>query len=158
MKRCKSIIGINRPRTLAIPSIQSFTRGNAVTRGGVRISPTSDSGATIRTPDQVAGVITLRGTDAIGSSAGDELFVLLCETEEAAAAVAQSSGLMQVRDEGRIDAWCDEAIAAQPQAAADFRAGKEAAMGRLVGAVMKASGGQADAKSARAKLAERLGK
>ena len=109
-------------------------------------------------PDQVAGIITLRGTDAIGSSAGDELFVLLCETDLAAAAVAQRSGLMQVRDESRLVAWCDEAIAAQPHAADDFRAGKEAAMGRLVGAVMKASGGQADAKAARAKLAERLGK
>ncbi len=108
-------------------------------------------------PDQVAGIITLRGTDAIGSSAGDELFVLLCETDEAAAAVAERSGLMLVRDEGRLVAWCDEAIAAQPQAADDFRAGKEAAMGRLVGAVMKASGGQADAKAAREKLAERLG-
>ena len=65
---------------------------------------------------------------------------------------------MQVRDVGRLVAWCDEAIAAQPQAADDFRAGKEAAMGRLVGAVMKASGGQADAQAARPKLAEGLGK
>ncbi len=109
-------------------------------------------------PDQVAGVIMLRGTDAIGSSAGDELFALLCETDETAAAVAGRSGLLQVRDEGRLVAWCDEAIAAQPQAADDFRAGKEAAMGRLVGAVMKTSGGRADAKAARATLVERLGK
>jgi len=109
-------------------------------------------------PDQVGGIIVLRDKDAIGSSAGDELFVLLCETDEAAAAVADRSGLMQVRDEGRLVAWCDQAIAAQPKAADDFRAGKEAAMGRLVGAVMKASGGRADAKAARAKLAERLGK
>jgi len=109
-------------------------------------------------PDQVAGIIVLREKDAIGSSAGDKLFALLCETDAAAAAVADRSGLMQVRDEGRLAAWCDQAIAAQPQAAVDFRAGKQAAMGRLVGAAMKASGGQADAKAARAMLTERLGK
>ncbi|MEE8458867.1 MAG: Asp-tRNA(Asn)/Glu-tRNA(Gln) amidotransferase subunit GatB, partial [Phycisphaerales bacterium] len=108
-------------------------------------------------PEQVAGIITLRGTDAIGSSAGDELFVLLCGTDEQAAAVAERRGLLQVHDENQIETWCDEAIAAQPQAADDFRAGKEAAMGRLIGAVMKASGGQADAKMAREKLVERLG-
>ena len=107
-------------------------------------------------PQQVAGLITLRETDAVGSSAGDELFVLLCETDEQAAAVAERSGLLQVHDESRIATWCDEAIAAQPQAADDFRAGKEAAMGRLIGAVMKASGGQADAKTAREMLVRKL--
>jgi aspartyl-tRNA(Asn)/glutamyl-tRNA(Gln) amidotransferase subunit B len=109
-------------------------------------------------PAQVAGIITLRETDSIGSSAGDELFVLLCETDDEASVVAERSGLLQVNDESRIETWCDEAIAAQPQAADDFRAGKAAAMGRLIGAVMKASGGQADAKTARAKLVEQLAK
>ncbi len=119
-------------------------RGGAIADLGIR-------------PEQVAGIIALRGEEAIGSSAGDELFALLCETDEAAAAVAKRRGLLQVRDEAQLDAWCDDAIAAQPQAAEDFRAGKQAAMGRLVGAVMKASGGQADAKAASTKLVEKLG-
>ena len=53
--------------------------------------------------------------------------------------------------------WCDEAIAAQPQAAADVRAGKVAAIGRIVGAVMKATGGRADGPTVQRLVAERLG-
>ncbi len=107
-------------------------------------------------PDQVAGIIALRDADAIGSSAADELFGLLCETDEPARTVAQRRGLLQVRDEGRLDTWCEQAIAAQPQAAADFGAGRDAALGRLVGEVMKLSGGQADPKVVRERLTGRL--
>ena len=64
--------------------------------------------------------------------------------------------MIQVRDEGKLDAWVAEAIAAQPQAAADFAAGKDAAAGRLVGHVMKISKGQADAKAISEKLREKL--
>ena len=107
-------------------------------------------------PDQVAGIVALRDEDAIGSSAADELFGLLCETDESAHTVARGRGLLQVRDEGRLDTWCEQAIAAQPQAAADFGAGKDTALGRLVGEVMKLSGGQADAKVVRERLTGRL--
>ena len=108
------------------------------------------------TPAQVRQVVELRDRDAIGSSAADELFALLCQSDGKAADVAGHNGLLQVRDEGRLAAWCREAIEAQPQAADDVRAGKGAALGRLVGEVMKRSGGQADAKAAREQLAKLL--
>ncbi len=107
-------------------------------------------------PDQVAGVIALREGNEIGSSAADELFGLLCETDQPAHTVAEAHGLLQVTDVGQLDAWCDQAVAAQPAAADDFRAGKRAALGRLVGEVMKISKGQADAKQAGEKLTEKL--
>ena len=106
--------------------------------------------------DQVAGIIELRDRNEIGSSAADELFGLLCETDEPPRAVAETHGLLQVTDVGRLDGWCDEAVAAQPQAADDYRAGKDAALGRLVGEVMKISKGQAEAKQVRKKLSEKL--
>ncbi|MHC4319531.1 MAG: Asp-tRNA(Asn)/Glu-tRNA(Gln) amidotransferase subunit GatB, partial [Planctomycetota bacterium] len=107
-------------------------------------------------PQQVARIIVLRDDQLIGSTAAEELFGLLCETDEDAAAVAARQGLIQVRDEGQLDQWCDEALLAQPKAAEDFRGGKDAALGRLVGEVMKLSRGQADAKAVREKLAGRL--
>ena len=55
-----------------------------------------------------------------------------------------------------LDEWLAEAIERQPQAATDFSAGKDAALGRLVGEVMKLSKGQADAKAVQAKLREVL--
>ena len=72
--------------------------------------------------------------------------------------LASKMGLIQVRDEGQLDAWCAAAIEAQPQAAADLAAGKEAAVGRLVGHVMKLSGGKVDAKSVQQKLREKVGR
>jgi len=103
-------------------------------------------------PQQIADIVLLRDADQIGSSAADELFGLLCERDDDAAAVAQSAGLLQVRDDGLLAAWVSDAIASQPQAAQDFRDGKDSAVGRLVGTVMKLSNGTADAKAVREQL------
>lgn len=110
------------------------------------------------TPRQIAQIIDLRTRDVIGSNAADELFGVLCDAENDAdaLAVAEQRGLVQIRDEAALDQWVADAIAAQPQAAEDFAAGKDAAIGRLVGHVMKLSKGQADAKTVQAKLRERL--
>ena len=80
----------------------------------------------------------------------------LATADEGAPALAEAHGLVQVKDEGQLDAWIDAAITEQPQAAEDFAGGKDAAVGRLMGSVMKASQGQADAKAVQAKLRERL--
>ena len=108
------------------------------------------------TPEQISQLILLRDSNAIGSSASNELFALLCKTDDDAQPVAERAGLMQVSDEGQLDEWIEQAIQAQPQAADDFSRGKDAALGRLVGEVMKLSRGQAEAKSVQAKLRDRL--
>ena len=67
-------------------------------------------------------------------------------------------GLGRVSDETQLTALVDAAIAANPQAAADYRTGKDAALGRLVGGVMKATGGKADPQLVNRLLRERLGR
>ena len=111
------------------------------------------------TPSQVAGIIALRHGDEIGSSAADELFGVLCESDADAKTEAQRHNLLQVRDEGAMQAWVDAALAdpANAKVLEDIRGGKMSAIGRLIGSVMKASGGQADAKLAQAKIKETLG-
>ena len=101
------------------------------------------------TPEQIAGIIELRAKKSIGSSAADSLFGLLCESDLEAEVLAGEQGLLQVSDAAEIDSWVKEAIEAQPQAAEDVRKGKDAAIGRLVGEVMKRSGGSADASAVR---------
>ena len=59
-------------------------------------------------------------------------------------AIVQKKGLAQVSDTGAIEKFCDEAIAANPGPAADFRAGKVAALNFLKGQVMKLSKGKAN--------------
>jgi aspartyl-tRNA(Asn)/glutamyl-tRNA(Gln) amidotransferase subunit B len=54
-------------------------------------------------------------------------------------------GLAQVNEAGAIEAFCDQAIAANPGPAEDYRKGKMAALNFLKGQVMKLSKGKANA-------------
>ncbi len=106
---------------------------------------------------QAAGVLGLRMADAIGAQAVDPVLAALCGTAETAQSTAERLGVLQVRDDSALDGWVDAAIASNEQAASDVKAGKMAAIGRLVGAVMKQSGGRANAKDAQSRLLQRLG-
>ena len=117
---------------------------------------------------QVAAIIALREDGKINSSAADELFGALCEREDGSRppgvpagadpeVIAGQRGMLIVRDEGALEKWCAQAITENAKSAEDVRAGKLAAAGRLVGAVMKLSGGAVDAKGVRAKVLEMLG-
>lgn len=70
--------------------------------------------------------------------------------------VVAARGLRVVADDGALLHAVDEAIAANPDAAAKVRAGRVQAIGALVGAVMRTTRGQADASRVRELLAERL--
>jgi aspartyl-tRNA(Asn)/glutamyl-tRNA(Gln) amidotransferase subunit B len=111
------------------------------------------------TAAQVAAIARLREGGAIGSNAADELFGLCCEPGGAGldpAAEARSRGMIIVRDAGTMEAWIEQVIAANPKVAEDVRGGKLAAAGRLVGEVMKLSGGKADAKGVREEILRKL--
>ena len=60
------------------------------------------------------------------------------------AKIVEKKGLAQVSDAGAIEKLCDQAIAANPSPAADYKAGKAAALNSLVGQVMKLSKGKAN--------------
>jgi aspartyl-tRNA(Asn)/glutamyl-tRNA(Gln) amidotransferase subunit B len=73
-----------------------------------------------------------------------------------AAAIASAKGF-EAMETSELDAMVDAAIAEQPDAWAKFCAGENKAMGALVGAVMKASKGQADGKAVSALLNAKKG-
>jgi aspartyl-tRNA(Asn)/glutamyl-tRNA(Gln) amidotransferase subunit B len=77
-------------------------------------------------------------------------------TGDPVGAVVDRLGLRQISDAGALGRIVDEVIAANPDAVADVRAGKAQAIGFLVGQVMKATRGQANAAVAQAALRERL--
>jgi aspartyl-tRNA(Asn)/glutamyl-tRNA(Gln) amidotransferase subunit B len=58
--------------------------------------------------------------------------------------VIAERGLVQISDADELERAVAEAIAASPQAVADYRQGKKAAMGFLTGQVMKATRGKAN--------------
>jgi len=110
---------------------------------------------------QLAQVARLREADPprISSNGAETILERLAGPDAGAdpEAVAEREGLLLVRDEGALDAWCDEVIGANAPMVEQIRAGRHAAIGRLIGEVMKRSGGAADPKAVRAKLLERVG-
>ena len=66
------------------------------------------------------------------------------KTGKSAQAVVEELGLVQISDAGELEAAASQAIAANPQAVADYLAGKETAAKFLVGQVMKATRGKAN--------------
>jgi len=109
------------------------------------------------TPEQIAGVVSMRLNDQIGSNASDELIELIVVSGDPTIdpqALARERGLLIVRDAGQLDAWCREVIAQNESIVVQIREGKAQAIGRLIGAVMQRSSGSADAKAVRERLIE----
>ena len=73
------------------------------------------------------------------------------------AEVISKRGLKVVSDDGALMAAIEAAIASQPDTAERVRGGNIPAAGALIGAVMKATGGQADAAKGRELLLKHLG-
>ncbi|MGE5291948.1 MAG: Asp-tRNA(Asn)/Glu-tRNA(Gln) amidotransferase subunit GatB [Micromonosporaceae bacterium] len=109
------------------------------------------------TPGQVARVVELVASGALNDKLARKVLEGVLAGEGDPDEVVAAQGLSVVNDEGELAAVVDEAIAANPDVAGKVRAGKIQAVGALVGAVMKATRGQADAARARELILERLG-
>jgi aspartyl-tRNA(Asn)/glutamyl-tRNA(Gln) amidotransferase subunit B len=97
------------------------------------------------TPAQVAAVVALVDEGKLSNKLAREVVEGVLAGEGEPADVMQSRGLELVRDDSLIQAAVDEALAANPDVAEKIRGGKVQAAGAIVGAVMKATKGQADA-------------
>ncbi len=89
-------------------------------------------------------LVALVEAKTISSSAAQQVFAEMFESGKSPAAIVQEKGLAQVSDTGAIEKFCDEAIAANPNPVADYKAGKVAALNSLKGQVMKLSKGKAN--------------
>jgi aspartyl-tRNA(Asn)/glutamyl-tRNA(Gln) amidotransferase subunit B len=108
------------------------------------------------TPAQVAAVARLVTSDILNDKLARQVIDGVLAGEGAPEEVVAARGLAVVSDDGVLTAAVDEAIAAHPDVAQKIRDGKVAAAGALLGAVMKATRGQADATRARELILERL--
>jgi len=107
------------------------------------------------TPVQVARVAALVTDGALTNKLAREVVDGVLAGEGEPDDVVAKRGLAVVSDEGALTAAIDEALAAQPDVAEKIRGGKVQAAGAIVGAVMKATKGQADAKRVRELILER---
>jgi aspartyl-tRNA(Asn)/glutamyl-tRNA(Gln) amidotransferase subunit B len=95
-------------------------------------------------PAALLELIALVEAKTISSSAAQQVFAEMFESGKAPAAIVAEKGLAQVSDTAAIEKFCDEAIAANPNPVADYKAGKVAALNSLKGQVMKLSKGKAN--------------
>jgi aspartyl-tRNA(Asn)/glutamyl-tRNA(Gln) amidotransferase subunit B len=109
------------------------------------------------TPAQVARVAELVASGALNDKLARQVLDGVLDREGTPDEIVAARGLAVVSDDEALAVVVDDAIAANPQIAAKVRAGKIAAVGALLGAVMKATRGQADATRARELILERLG-
>lgn len=89
-------------------------------------------------------MIGLMEKGTISSKIAKTVFKEMLESGKGPQAIVEEKGLVQISDEGAIKEIVLKVIEANPQSVADYRAGKEKAIGFLVGQVMKESKGKAN--------------
>lgn len=95
-------------------------------------------------PENLAKLIDLADAGTINSSVAKEVFEKIFASDIDPEVYVEEQGLKTVNDEGAMKETVEKVIAANPQAAADYKGGKEKALGALVGQTMKAMKGKAD--------------
>ena len=95
-------------------------------------------------PHHVNELVALVESGKISSRIAQDVFSEMFESGVSPNKIVEAKGLLQVSDTGAIEKFCDDAIAANPGPAADFKAGKVAALNFLKGQVMKLSKGKAN--------------
>ena len=105
---------------------------------------------------KLAGLLKLVDKGAISGKIAKTVFEEMWATGKDAASIVAEQGLSQMSNEGEIVAIVDAVIAANPQSVTDFKAGKDRAIGFLVGQIMKQTKGRANPDLVNRLLKERM--
>ncbi len=89
-------------------------------------------------------LVNLIDDGKINGKQGKDVFAEMFATGKEANAIVEEKGLKQESDPGAIEALCDQAIAANPKAVAEYKGGKLGSINFLKGQVMKLSQGKAN--------------
>ena len=113
-------------------------------------------GACALTPAALSELVALVDEGVINGPTAKELLPEVFAQGGSPRTIVAERGLAQVSDVAALEAFIAQALADNPKSAEDFRAGKKAAAGFIVGQVMKLSKGKADPKQVGRLVAERL--
>jgi aspartyl-tRNA(Asn)/glutamyl-tRNA(Gln) amidotransferase subunit B len=81
---------------------------------------------------------------SISGNTGKEVLQKMVTSGKGAMQIITEEGLQQISDDSALEALVKQGIDANPQAIASFKTGKEAALGAIVGWIMKETKGQAN--------------
>jgi aspartyl-tRNA(Asn)/glutamyl-tRNA(Gln) amidotransferase subunit B len=108
-------------------------------------------------PDFFAELAELSSSGQINSKQAKDVFSKMIAENKSPVLLVRELGLSQVSDIGALEAFADQAIAANPKSVADFKAGKQNALNALKGQVMKLSKGTANPQLVGEIIAKKLG-
>ncbi|MFN4218415.1 MAG: Asp-tRNA(Asn)/Glu-tRNA(Gln) amidotransferase subunit GatB [Candidatus Bipolaricaulia bacterium] len=107
-------------------------------------------------PEHFAHVLQMVSAGQINRTVAKDVIEESFKTGKAPEEIVREQGLSQISDERALAEIVAKILAENPKAVADFKAGKEAALGFLQGQVMKATQGKADPKKTRDVLVHKL--
>ena len=105
----------------------------------------------------LAGLLELTEKGTISYTVAKDVFEKMLASGQSAAAIVEADGLAQIDDESKILDAIADVLARNPDATAQWRAGRSNAFGFLVGQVMKATGGKANPRRVNELLKKALG-
>ena len=105
---------------------------------------------------QLAKLVSLIDKGTISSSIGKKVLVELFENPRDPEDIIKEKGWIQISDEGAIKEIVLKIIEANPQSVADYKGGKDRALGFLVGQAMKETKGKANPQMLNKMFAEEL--
>jgi aspartyl-tRNA(Asn)/glutamyl-tRNA(Gln) amidotransferase subunit B len=108
-------------------------------------------------PEQLCQLFDLINTGNLNGPAAKQVLEEMFNTGKSANEVVAQKGLSQISDSGELEKMAEKVIAENPQAAADYKAGKETAMKFLVGQLMRTTRGRANPQIATQLLKNKLG-
>jgi len=109
-------------------------------------------------PGNLVGLLRLMDDGTISGKIAKDVFEKMYRSGETAQAIVSREGLTQVADEDALGAAVDAVLAEHAKVVDDYKAGKKAALGFLVGQVMKATQGKANPALVNRLLVEKLPK
>ncbi|HHT63729.1 MAG: Asp-tRNA(Asn)/Glu-tRNA(Gln) amidotransferase subunit GatB [Bacillota bacterium] len=95
-------------------------------------------------PEMLVEMLRLIDNKTISGKIAKTVFEEMFQSGKKPADIVKEKGLVQITDQGEIEAMVDQVIEANPKSVEDFKSGKEKAIGFLVGQVMKLSKGKAN--------------
>lgn len=96
------------------------------------------------TGEHLGELVTLIDKGIISNNIGKKVLDVLFENPESPSKIIEEKGWVQISDEGAIKEVVLKIIEENPQSVSDFKAGKDRAIGFLVGQAMKATKGKAN--------------
>ena len=102
-------------------------------------------------------LVALVSRGELSGKLAKEILPKMLESGERASVIMEREGLRQISDAGALDRIVEEVVTGNPKQVEQYRAGKAAVLGFLVGQVMKASRGQANPAAVNEALKRKLG-